>query len=152
MANVLLRSPFYEYRTRALALSAKLELSINGNLEYTILKDTISNGVLFELSELADDFLEIQYSGTYAHQGIVFSGVVTYYDGFNGAGNEIGLPENFSHIGLEGYSTFKEGKQLQRTGRYFDATKYNGIFSREYFWIYSLYEWRTNYLPIIWSN
>lgn len=110
MANVLLRSPFYEYRTRALALSAKLELSINGNLEYTILKDTITNGALFEISELASDFLEITFNGTYSHQGVVISGVVTYYDGYNGAGNVLGLTESFSHIGLEGYSTFQEGK------------------------------------------
>ena len=35
MANILLRSPYYQYSVQAGSISAKLELSINGNLEYT---------------------------------------------------------------------------------------------------------------------
>ena len=110
MANILIRSPYYQYATQAGSLSAKLELSINGNLEYTIIKDTVGASVLFEISELVADYIDITYDGTYVSQVVVSSGVITFYSGKNASGSIIGTPTQFNHIGLEGYSTFKEGK------------------------------------------
>ena len=110
MANILIRSPYYQYATETGALSAKLELSINGNLEYTIIKDTVGTSVLFEVSELVADYLDITYDGTYTSQTVVVSGVITFYSGKNAGGSIVGTPSQFNHIGLEGYSTFKEGK------------------------------------------
>lgn len=110
MANILIRSPYYQYATETGALSAKLELSINGNLEYTIIKDTVGTSVLFEVSELVADYLDITYDGTYTSQTVVVSGVITFYSGKNASGSIVGTPSQFNHIGLEGYSTFKEGK------------------------------------------
>lgn len=110
MANILIRSPYYQYATESGALSAKLELSINGNLEYTIIKDTVGTSVLFEISELVADYLDITYDGTYTSQTVVVSGVITFYSGKNASGSIVGTPSQFNHIGLEGYSTFKEGK------------------------------------------
>lgn len=110
MANILIRSPFYFSDSEATALSAKLELSVNGNLEYTIIKDTVGSSVLFEISELVADYLDLTYDGTYTSQVVVISGVVNFYTGKNGGGNTVGLQRQFNHIGLEGYSTFKEGK------------------------------------------
>ncbi len=110
MANILIRSPYYQYATETGALSAKLELSINGNLEYTIIKDTVGTSVLFEISELVADYLDITYDGTYTSQTVVVSGVITFYSGKNASGSIVGTPSQFNHIGLEGYSTFKEGK------------------------------------------
>lgn len=112
MANILLRSPYYEYHASSSALSAKMELSIDGVLQYTIVKDVINGGVLFEISELAKDFIDVVYSGSYTEQTIAITGTVTFYDSTSGAGNVIGTPTNFSHIGFEGYSTFKEGKNF----------------------------------------
>ena len=113
MANILIRSPYYFSDSEATALSAKLELSINGNLEYTIVKDTVISGVLFEISELVSDYLDLTYDGTYTSQVVVMSGVVTFYTGKNGGGDVVGSSRQFNHIGLEGYSTFKEGKNLE---------------------------------------
>lgn len=110
MANILLRSPYYQAASRATAVSSKLELSINGNLEYTIVKDTVGTNILFEVSELVSDFLDVSFNGTYTSQVAVFSGVINFYDGANGTGNVIGQAIQFSHIGLDGYSTFLEGK------------------------------------------
>lgn len=110
MANILIRSPFYFSDSEATSLSAKLELSVNGNLEYTIIKDTVGTSVLFEISELVADYLDLTYDGTYTSQVVVISGVVNFYTGKNGGGNTVGLQRQFNHIGLEGYSTFKEGK------------------------------------------
>lgn len=110
MANILIRSPYYQYATQAGSLSAKLELSINGNLEYTIIKDTVGTSVLFEISELVADYIDITYDGTYVSQVVVSSGVITFYSGKNASGSIVGTPTQFNHIGLEGYSTFKEGK------------------------------------------
>lgn len=110
MANILIRSPYYQYATQAGSLSAKLELSINGNLEYTIIKDTVGTSVLFEISELVADYIDITYNGTYVSQVVVSSGVITFYSGKNASGSVVGTPTQFNHIGLEGYSTFKEGK------------------------------------------
>tara|TARA_R110001606_G_scaffold270006_1_gene418501 strand:+ start:102 stop:1022 length:921 start_codon:yes stop_codon:yes gene_type:complete len=112
MANILIRSPYYQYATETGALSAKLELSINGKLEYTIIKDTVGTSALFEISELVADYLDISYSGTYTSQTVVVSGVITFYSGKNAGGSVIGTPSQFNHIGLEGYSTFKEGKNF----------------------------------------
>lgn len=110
MANILLRSPYYQYAVQAGSISAKLELSINGNLEYTIVKDNVGTSNLFEVSELVSDFLDVTFSGTYTSQVAVFSGVITFYAGANGTGAVVGTPTQFSHIGLDGYSTFLEGK------------------------------------------
>tara|TARA_R110000772_G_scaffold179935_1_gene291246 strand:- start:4486 stop:5406 length:921 start_codon:yes stop_codon:yes gene_type:complete len=110
MANILLRSPYYEAEFQSGAISAKLELSINGNLEYTIIKDTVGGNILFEVSELVSDFIDISFSGTYTSQVGVFSGVITFYAGANGSGAVLGTPTQFNHIGLDGYSTFLEGK------------------------------------------
>ena len=110
MANILIRSPYYQYATQAGSLSAKLELSVNGNLEYTIIKDTVGTSVLFEISELVADYIDITYNGTYVSQVVVSSGVITFYSGKNASGSIVGTPTQFNHIGLEGYSTFKEGK------------------------------------------
>lgn len=68
MANILLRSPYYEYHPRAGASSAKLILQIEGVTRYTIIKDTPTQTVLFEIAELAKDYLDITFAGSYQAQ------------------------------------------------------------------------------------
>lgn len=112
MANILLRSPYYIYETEATALSAKLELSVGGVLRYTIVKDTnSSNGVLFEISELARDFIDIEYTGTYSSQVATITGSITFYDAINAKGNVVGTPTPIpiSHTGFDGYGDFEQG-------------------------------------------
>ena len=91
MANILLRSPHFEYHTQAGALSAMLELSLDGQLFYTLVKSVDgSNGVLFEISELARDYIDPQFSGTYDSETLPVDGVITFYDGINATGAVVG--------------------------------------------------------------
>lgn len=103
MANILLRSPYYESHPRAAAESAKLTLEIDGTLRYTIIKDTPTNTVTYEISELCRDYLDITYAGSYANQSVDIVGEITFYDATNAGGSTIGSPINFTHKGFDGY-------------------------------------------------
>ena len=67
MANILLRSPKYLTITTGSHLSAKLELTIDGTLRYTIIKNAVSNRTVFELSTLCRDSIvyDLQWDTTY---------------------------------------------------------------------------------------
>lgn len=105
MANILLRSPHFEYHTQPGAVSALLELSLDGQPFYTLVKSVDSSeGVLFEISELARDYIDPQFSGTYDSETLAVDGVITFYDEVNATGNIVGTPATFSHIGFDGYS------------------------------------------------
>ena len=136
MANILLRSPHFEYHTQAGALSAKLELSLDGQLYYTLVKNTtdVVNGVLFEVSELARDYIDPQFSGTYDSQTLAVDGVITFYDGVNGTGSAVGTPVTFSHIGFDGYSytqdtikTIPAGALLQTNSKIYVPDGESGV-------------------------
>jgi len=103
MANILLRSPYYVYKTRAGASSAKLELDIEGTLRYTIIKNTPTETVTFEIADLVRDYLDITYTGTYQNQKVVVAGEIKYYDGVNATGSLIGNPDTFTHNAFDGY-------------------------------------------------
>mgnify|MGYP003132953116 CR=1 FL=1 len=109
MANILLRSPYYVNLSRATGLSAKLELTIKGNTEdistlrYTIIKNTPTNSVTFEISQLCRDYLDIAYAGSYISAVVNISGAVTWYDAVDAGGSSVGLPVNFTHKGFDGY-------------------------------------------------
>ena len=107
MPNILLRSPYYIYETQAGASYATLELSIGGTLRYTISKDVDSSeGALFEISELARDYLDISFSGSYSSQVAAITGEVTFYDDSD---VQVGLTINISHKGFDGYGKFLDG-------------------------------------------
>lgn len=135
MANILLRSPHFEYHTQAGALSAKLELSLDAQLFYTLVKSVDgSNGVLFEVSELARDYIDPQFSGTYDSQTLSVDGVITFYDGVNGTGSAVGTPVTFSHIGFDGYSytqdtikTIPAGALLQTNSKIYVPDGESGV-------------------------
>ena len=107
MANILLRSPYYINLTRAGSATATLNLSIEGILEYTMTKQTSSSGdVLFEISELAKDYLEPQFSGAYESQTLDISVQIIFLDE---NGIIVGTPLEQNHTGFYGYSEFTEG-------------------------------------------
>jgi len=135
MANILLRSPHFEYHTQAGALSAKLELSLDGQLFYTLIKNVDgSNGVLFEISELARDYIDPQFSGTYDSETLPVDGVITFYADINAGGAEVGTPVPFSHIGFDGYSytqdtvkTIPAGSLLQSNSKIYVPDGESGV-------------------------
>ena len=107
MANILLRSPYYIQVANIGAATAQMQLSINGDLKYTINKDVGANGsALFEISELSRDYIDIEFYGSYLPQTISISGNVIHY---TEDGVPVGDPYPFSHRGFDGYSYFQEG-------------------------------------------
>ena len=111
MGNILIRSPHFETVTTALHLSAKLELTIDGTLRYTILKNATSNRTVFEISSLSKDYYIPNYGGSTGadFDTVAISGSITKYTGLDGTGSTIGSPTTFTHLGLYAYSEFKEG-------------------------------------------
>ena len=117
MANILLRSPHFEYHTQAGAVSAKLELELFSQLYYTLVKSVdSSNGVLFEVSELARDYIDPQFSGSYVSDTLPIDGTITFYDAANATGNVVGTPVTFSHIGFDGYSYTQDTTKVINAG------------------------------------
>lgn len=107
MANILLRSSHFEYESEAGSSYAILELSIDGTLRYTLSKDVDADeGVLFEISELARDYLDITFSGTYTSQVLDITGNITFYDSSD---VQVGIPYPISHKGFDGYGEFMDG-------------------------------------------
>jgi hypothetical protein len=108
MANILLRSPYYVNLSKATGLSAKLELTIKGNTEdgstlrYTIVKNTPTNSVTFEIAQLCRDYLDIAYAGSYISAVVDISGDVTWYDAIDAGGSSVGTV-TFTHNGFGGY-------------------------------------------------
>lgn len=107
MANILLKSPYFVYNTQAGSTYATLELSIDGTLQYTLSKDVDADeGALFEISELARDYLDITFSGTYTSQVIAITGDIKFYDNLDA---QVGSTVSFSHKGFDGYGEYMEG-------------------------------------------
>ena len=111
MRNILLRSPQFltATDTTSTMLSAKLELSIDSTLQYTIIKNAINFRVVFEISELARDFITHEANQTIPLSSVDVSYTITKYDGLDGTGNTIGSPINDSDTGFDGYGKFSEG-------------------------------------------
>ena len=107
MANILLRSPYYITDTEAGSSYATLDLSFNGTQHYTIKKDVDStDSVLFEINELARDYLDITFNGTYTSQVIAITGTIKFFDSSD---VQVGTDANISHTGFDGYGDFIDG-------------------------------------------
>ena len=107
MANILLRSPYY-LRPNGVsgATSANLSLSLDGTERYTLSKDTDSQGtVIFEISELSRDYLEVYFYGSYLPVTVDISAVITFLDSENAPLSSV----VYSHTGFDGYGEFKDG-------------------------------------------
>lgn len=107
MANILLRSPYYESATVAGSVTAQMRLYVGGSLKYTTSKSTTSTGLaLFEIAELSRDYIDVDFYGSYLPQTISISGDIIHY---NEDGIAVGSPYPFSHRGFDGYGYFEEG-------------------------------------------
>tara|TARA_R110002110_G_scaffold84207_5_gene218780 strand:+ start:128 stop:1144 length:1017 start_codon:yes stop_codon:yes gene_type:complete len=112
MATQLLRSPQYISAISGSATaSVKLTISIEGVIQYTLIKDAeIGVRALFEWGELARDYLDITYSGSYSTQpafDIIL--VLNFWTLANAGGTQVGGDITNTHYGLDGYGTFYEG-------------------------------------------
>jgi hypothetical protein len=116
--KINVRSPFYIKAEDSSLASATLQLYIytgaklttptSGELRYTITKDEIdsNNYVVFEISELVRDYLDIEFDGEYDSQCVW---VRTTIIKNNASGGIIGTPTNTDYIAFDGYGYFHEG-------------------------------------------
>jgi hypothetical protein len=111
MANIGIRSPYFIYKEEATAVSAKIEISIDSTLEYTITKNTGAS-VRLDISELVKDFVTPTYNGTLTtnEAGTVDVDIdVKFYDEVEAGGTQVGTTQSESHVAYYGYGYFSEG-------------------------------------------
>ena len=112
MADIALRSPQFKYKPIPATgvLSAVCTVTVDGTLRYTLTKNVaVSTTVNFEISELARDYLEIDYKSNFITQYVDIVTVLTNYAGLNGTGVVVGTATTFTDRGFESYGTFVEG-------------------------------------------
>ena len=113
--NYGLRTPLYAeaYAGISTVKSAKLLLSVEGILRYTIIKDVVfGESTIFEIAELLRDYLTVTISETAGAaptvQNISFTSTITFYPEANAGGLALypGAISTLSGDGYEGYSKF----------------------------------------------
>jgi len=119
MAGIRLRSPRYrDSICTSTHLSVQMTIAINGTRRYTIIKDSIANqNNLFEYSELARDYIDITWTGSYSgyspQAGLTILTDIKYFAGANGTGSEVtsGVSDGgqLTQYGFDSYSNFVEG-------------------------------------------
>ena len=119
MAAIFLRSPRYRDTTcSSTHLSVQMTVTINSVLAYTIIKDSVAGQKnLFEFAELARDYVDITWTGSYSGYSPVTNMVILtdikYFAGVNGTGSEVtsGVSGGgqITLYGVDGYSNFVDG-------------------------------------------
>lgn len=118
--KINVRSPFYIKASNASLASATMDLYIYtgvfttdkpASAQYQITKNEIApltNYVVFEISELIRDYIDIEFDGEYDSQCVWVESDITMYDGADGSGSSVGT-SNTDYIALDGYGYFYEG-------------------------------------------
>ena len=125
MADIALRSPQFKHKEIPATgvLSSVCTLTIDGTLRYTLIKNVApSTAVNFDISELARDYLEIQYDSSYVTQSVSIVTSINNYSGLNGTGSIVGSAATFTDRGFESYGTFDEGVNPFFTGNRSEPT------------------------------
>jgi hypothetical protein len=120
--KINVRSPFYIKTEHSNLASAKMRLYIytgsitidKGSPKYTITKNTIDSNtyVVFEISELVRDYLEIEFDGEYDSQTVWVESDIIQYPLADGGGTAIDNDNN-DYIAFDGYGYFHEGTNPQ---------------------------------------
>lgn len=112
--TIALRSPRYISNTAATgANSSKLVISIDGTVQYTLVKGTTAGAtMLWEIAELCRDFINIQFDGTYNAETLSVTATITSHASTDGTGTNLNL-YSVTDIAYDGYGTFMEGANSQ---------------------------------------
>lgn len=86
-------------------MSAKLELSVDGTLRYTLVKNASSNVTVFEIASLSKDYW---ISDTTTLDTVSISATWYAYDAVDGGGSQLATA-TVTHTGFYGYSLFTGG-------------------------------------------
>lgn len=111
MAAIALRSPQYKYAAANIGSpnSAKITISIDGTIEYTLVKGaTAGANMLWEIAELCRDFINVTYDGSYTAETLAIISTLTSHASTDGTGTAL-TTNTFTDIGYDGYGTFTEG-------------------------------------------
>lgn len=120
-----LRSPFFiDETSSATSGSADLTITINSATQYVISKDTASDRVIFEVSELIRDFLDITWDGVFPYSTNTKNSLVVTAEidinFFTGTKEQRAiLAESSTQLiehniyGFDAYSEFNEGSNKQ---------------------------------------
>ena len=112
MADIALRNPQFKYKEIPASgvLSSVCTVTINGTLRYTLTKNVApSTTVYFDISELARDYLEIQYKSNFVPQLVIIETEIKNYSLVNGGGVEVGTSTTFDDRGFEAYGIYEQG-------------------------------------------
>ena len=136
--KINVRSPFYIKANNSSLASATMQLYIYTGVlgtnkpaspQYTITKNEIDNNnyVVFEISELVRDYLDIEFDGEYDSQTVWVESDITMYNAADGGGSSVGT-SNTDYIALDGYGYFTDSinPELQR-----DALRSNLIIYKD---------------------
>lgn len=119
--KINLRSPYYIKVSKTALTSVRLDLYIytgtfttntNPNddfLRYSITKKPLGSNayVVFEVSDLVRDYLEVEFNGDYNSEAVWLNAIATVT---GGSGSVTVSPDNTNgFIGLDGYGYFEEG-------------------------------------------
>jgi len=110
MANIVLRSPQTKsFVAHANANSAKMTITIDGTLRYTIIKQCSGGDtVTFEVAELCRDYIDITYSASPSSPTISIVIALSSHAATDGSGAALNSAA-FTDIGYDGYGTYMEG-------------------------------------------
>ena len=110
MAAIALRSPQYKYAAAGTgANSAKITISIDGTIEYTLIKRaTAGANMLWEIAELCRDFINVTYDGSYTAETLAIISTLTSHASTDGSGTAL-TTSTITDIGYDAYGTFTEG-------------------------------------------
>lgn len=125
MADLALRSPQFKHKEIPASgvLSTVCTVAIDGTLRYTLIKNVApSTSVNFDISELARDYLEIQYETDFIAKEISIITTLTNHAGLNGTAAVVGSATTFTDRGFESYGTFEEGVNPSFIGDRLDET------------------------------
>jgi len=110
MADIALRNPqFKGIDITQPFKSVVCTVTIDSVLRYTLIKNIDAVGTfVFDIAELARDYLEIQYQADYVPQKVDIVSVLTPYAENNGGG-QAGTAVTYTDKGFEAYGVFTEG-------------------------------------------
>ena len=112
MSAIALRSPQYKSATAGTgANSAKLTISIDGTIRYTLVKGTTAGAtMLWEIAELCRDYISISFDGTYnasSADTLTIISTLTSHASTNGTGTAL-TTSSITDKGFDAYGTFME--------------------------------------------
>ena len=111
VSNIALRSPQFKYAEIPVSgvASAKCSIEIDGIVRYNLIKNVKKNTTVnFDISELARDYLNIEYRTDFIPITIDIKTTITTYSGFNATGSLVATVV-FDDVGFEAYGTYIDG-------------------------------------------